>query len=193
MDGGYGFGGGGDGGYGGGYGGGDGGYGGGYGGASETTGYGGGGAYGTGDAGGYGSQSGPGGVGASQGSPAGRQNDNQHITPLTLKQLLSASSDHPDNSFHVDGRALSKVCSRACCAAPRAELGCVCAALILRWPRQVRVIGCITEVKNGTGFADLKIDDCTGSVSVKYWTQDPLKAAQLRYVAMVPAVTTRIA
>lgn len=94
------------------------------------------GAFGGGEAGGF--------MGASQGaSPAGKSKnkDRQTLLPLTIRQLKSATQEHQDDSWKVDG----------------AEL------------HQVKIVGNILKVEETSTFTKYDIEDSTGVVEVKMW------------------------
>jgi len=77
----------------------------------------------------------------------------QSLVPLTIKQLLVASQQSPDETlFRVDGK----------------EVG------------QVTFVGCITGVSaQSTINMSLSVDDGTGKVDVKYWLNDNANAIGL--------------
>ena len=67
--------------------------------------------------------------------------DRQTLLPLTIRQLKSATQEHQDDSWKVDG----------------AEL------------HQVKIVGNILKVEETSTFTKYDIEDSTGVVEVKMW------------------------
>jgi replication factor A2 len=79
--------------------------------------------------------------GPSPGSGKKGSKDRQTMTPVTIKQLMTAKSDHPDDGFKVDGVEL----------------------------HQVKIVGCVFDVEDQSTFTKFEIEDSTGKVEVKLW------------------------
>eukprot|EP00128_Syssomonas_multiformis_P012013 Colp12_sorted_trinity150504_noHs@27906 len=84
-------------------------------------------------------------------SPApGKRGGTQSLTPVTIRQLLSASKDNPDDSFKVDGREIA----------------------------QVTFVGIIRKVAEQTTNLTYLIEDGTGGIDVKLWIDSDDSEAQ---------------
>lgn len=68
--------------------------------------------------------------------------EKQSLLPVTVKQLLAANQDQPDDSFKIDGQEIA----------------------------QVQIIGCIIEAQAASTNLKYIIEDGTGRVEVTMWT-----------------------
>ena len=60
---------------------------------------------------------------------------------MTIKQLMTAKSDHQDDGFKVDGVEL----------------------------HQVKIVGCVIDVEDQSTFTKFEIEGSTGKGEVKLW------------------------
>ncbi|KAE8147270.1 replication protein A, subunit RPA32 [Aspergillus avenaceus] len=112
---------------------------------------------------GYGSSYGGGGGGFMPGetsSPSGRRSDGNNTTlrPITIKQALDATQQHPEADFHIDG----------------ADVG------------NIYFVGQVRNISTQSTNVTYRIDDGTGEIEVKQWidsatadtmdTNDPKKS-----------------
>ena len=65
------------------------------------------------------------------------------LLPITIKQILNASQDIPDDSVKIDGREAS----------------------------QITFVALITKVSAGSTFVSYGMDDSTGQINVNFWIE----------------------
>lgn len=74
-------------------------------------------------------------------SGGGKNRDKQTLLPVTIKQLIEATQDHPDDAFHIGGAEVA----------------------------HVRIIGCIVESREQSTNLTYTVEDGTGRMEVKMW------------------------